>query len=162
MIIILINGFVIMFLCAQHRQDMAKQSPQELNQIIDNWVSKAVSHYQQQRWEFALPYAGCALEICWLLGNQQKVPFRLVEKSLCLAIYCHNILSHQQEKIKGEAILLNNWQWIMHTIGYENRPDFIKHCLDICQNATKHQEVINKHTDWPFINADELKQLIYH
>jgi hypothetical protein len=141
---------------------MKTQTPHQLNKAVNHWINKATSHYRQQRWNMALPYAGCALETCWLLGKHEKDSFALVEKSLCLAIYCHNILAHQNETIKGEAILLNNWQWIIHTVGYENRPDFIKYCLTVCQNTNTHREIINTHTNWPFTNAEGLTQVSYH
>jgi len=156
-----------MFLCSKHREQMATQSSDALHNMINTWVNKAVDHYQYQRWEFALPYIGCALETCWLLGQQQKdsgqaISLSIVEKSLCLAIYCHNILSHQQAMVQGESVLLTNWQWIMHSVGYENRPDFIKHCLDICQNNHQHADIIAKHTNWPFQPANQIASPHYH
>lgn len=151
------------FLCEDHRQVMCKQSPQVLDDTMNNWIKLAIEHYSNNRWDYALPYIGCALETCWIKAKKQPdTPLFLIEQSICLAIYCHNLLSHMGAKIQGESILMANWQWILNQVGYENKPDFVKYCLSICQNSERHQEIINKHTNWPFVHVTEMKNKVLH
>lgn len=140
-----------MFLCKDHRQKLMDQPTEQLRQISQQWSEQAAMHYQFSRWDLALPYAGCAMEVCWLEAQKTNTPsLVLLTRCLCLAIYCDNMLNHLQDPQSGEAILAMNWQHVARNAFNIDDPELVKQCLVMCKDNRQHQQAIEQYTTWPF------------
>lgn len=120
-------------------------------------------HYQFDRYDVALPYAGCAMEVCWIEAEKSGVPnLVLLTRSLCLAIYCHNLLSHLKDPQSGEAVLAQNWQHFARFALAINDPELVKQALILCKDNAQHQLAIEQYTTWPFEPVGQLSEAVLH
>ena len=142
-----------MFLCTDHKRTLSQQSHSDLNYLCDDWLNQAIHHYEQQRWNFALPYAGCAMELCWM-QLEHKTDAQTIVKSLCLAVYCNNMLQHMCEHEQGKAVLSNNWQQLHAKLqGNAEYEALLKSCHTLSEISAGHRQLIKQYTDWPYLTT---------
>lgn len=151
-----------MFLCPKHKQTLTQQPVPELTNLCDEWLNQAIYHYQQQRWSYALPYAGCAMEVCWIQMREQH-DAQLIVKSLCLAIYCSNILQHMYEQEQGQQVLNANLKQLQnHHCEYGEHQALLESCLTLSHSPSGHQQLIEKYTNWPYLALADSGNRVLH
>ena len=150
-----------MFLCSEHKKTLIQQPFNELEFLCDDWLNQAITHYHQQRWNFALPYAGCAMELCWMQLEHQP-DAKVVVKSLCLAVYCNNMLQHMYEHDQGRAVLEKNWKQLQQKLSeLKEYQDLLKSCQTLSHVLDGHGKLIKQYTDWPYLRAAEKPRVLH-
>jgi len=151
-----------MFLCPKHKQALCQQPVPELEALCDEWLNLAIVHYQQQRWSFALPYAGCAMEVCWIQMEEQ-MDSQLIVKSLCLAIYCSNILQHMYELEQGQHVLEMNLRQLQnHNQENDEHQSLLETCLTLSLSPSGHKQLISQYTNWPYESSASSPSRVLH
>jgi hypothetical protein len=152
-----------MFLCKSHKQKLLNESPERLREISRQWSEQAAMHYQFSRYDVALPYAGCAMEVCWMEAEKSDSPsLVLLTQTLCLAIYCFNLLSHLKDEQSGYAVLAMSWKHFSRFALSLNDPEMVKQYLILCKDNEQHESAIEQHTTWPFEPVEQTVSAILH
>jgi hypothetical protein len=150
-------------LCKRHRESLKGHSTCQLNELSEQWITNAIEHYEFERWDYALPYSWSALELCWIEADKyQSISTVLAIKSLCLAIYCSNILHHLCDAANSETILAKNWYRMSHKMPTQMKSQLGALCSNSSSRSELHNELIKQHTSWPFKTESGTRGLILH
>ena len=146
------------FLCPNHRSQLTRLPQDQLSQYWLNWMLEAGNHYEEENWNAAIPFAGCALDLTSIALQRKDVSrVNLATESTLATIYATNMLAHQRQfKRASEIADIVSQRIIVMMFNSENH-NWAETCLDAINNPNKQYDFFTEYMSLPFQDSQALK-----
>lgn len=146
------------FLCPNHRSQLIRLPEDKLSEYWLEWMLEAGNHYEEENWQAAIPFAGCALDLTSNALQRKDVNrVNLATEATLSTIYATNLLAHQMQYERASQIADAVSQRIIVMMFNSENHNWAETCLDAIGNPNKQHDFFTEYMSLPFQDPQSLK-----